>query len=104
MRFYRDSLIQDKKTEKEIIDELVKREADKDHKGRVMDYTGLGGRDFANFGFGSYEKFGFYKGLYIDMEDLSGREVLEGSLDTNNGTAIFLEDGFYKCRKPLLLP
>ena len=100
MRIYRDSLIQDKKTEKEIIDELVKREADRDPRGRVMDYTGLGSRIFANFGFASYEKFGFFKSIDILLDE----SPVNGILDTNYHIVHNMGDGFYKCRKPILLP
>ena len=111
MRIYRASLISSKKTEEEIIGELDKRQADKDTKGRLMDYTGLGSRLYSEFTFGSTGPYAFEKIIRIQKlknpttTALKDPVLFSGLMKTynSNGSGPFFEDGIYRCKNPVLV-
>lgn len=97
MRIYNASLISDDQTKEEIIEELLKQEASRDTTNRLLDFKGTGGRLELTIDFGSKDPYN--KSILIDLNDLS-----EAQMQTNSGATNMLEDGFYRCEEPVLIP
>lgn len=99
MRVYRTSLLSDEKTEKQIIEELLRKKADLDSHGRQMDYTGRVSwwpRNKINFE--STAPYDFLREMSISLENK------EGIIQTEFGKISLLGDGFYICKDPILIP
>ena len=98
MRIYNDvSLVSDKKTKEEIIEELFKQSASRDLNGELMDFTGKGGRFKSEFIFSSENPYD--KSFLIDLNDPTYVQM-----STSGGAGIMLEDGPYQCEDPVLIP
>ena len=101
MRLYRTSIVSDEKTKEQIVEELLERPADKDLRGRVMDFMGTGSRLTGTFGFDSQKPYN--KSIIVDLIEGSSELPQEiglpymGQLATDNAASTMLEDGFYGC-------
>ena len=99
MRFYNGvSLVSADKTKEEIVESLLQQPASAYPNGELMDFTGKGSRFGSGFGFTSMTSWGF-KSFGLDLEDLG-----YGRVTTANGALTMLEDGFYRCEEPVLVP
>ena len=98
MRIFRSaSLMSYGKTREEVVEELLRRPASTDLRGFTMDFSGIGSRLNDTFGFGSTSPYD--KSLTVDLKDLWNAQ-----LATDNAASTMLEDGFYKCEDPFLMP
>lgn len=103
MRIFNDvSLVSDDKTKEEIIKELLKKQANRDIDGDLMDFKGIGYRLGSGFAFDSKfnsEGVPYNKTLLIKFNDLS-----DGEMVTDNAASTMFEDGLYRCEEPVLIP
>ncbi len=99
MRIYRTSLVSDEKKEEQIIEELLRKEADPDSQGRPMDYTGRVSWWPGNkIAFESTAPYNFLKEMSISLKDK------EGVVRTEFGKISLSGDEFYVCKDPVLVP
>ena len=98
LRVYEASLVSKEKTEEEIIEGLLSSKAGLDLKNRPMDYTGTGARLDDDFIFKSTGPYKFLKKVKISMKNF------KGYMNTNLGASRSLEDGYYTCQEPVLIP
>lgn len=102
MSIYNTSADFEGKTEEQVIEDLPTGEENFDSGGRRKDFMGKGFRfgDYFDFesAFSRTGPYVFLKTITVSMRDF------RGDMNTNLGASEALGDGFYDCRKPVLVP